>query len=290
MFASNLPFQYESKIVDVDGLSRKYLVHLPSNLSPKYPVVLFLHGAGGTAEGALNHYGWVEKSDQESFIAVFPEATPIDLSNPPNFRTNPNVWNDGSGSGKERTDDISFLKKVINDVLKEYWGDPNRVYITGFSNGASMTFRAGIELSDSVKAIAPVSGHLWQKYPKPKKLMSLLLITGDADPLNPLEGGAAKNIWNVGKEKRPSMKESIKIWLGLLGIGEGEKKVKQENGITKVFYGPNKTGLEVIYMIIRGQGHEWPGKPRVLPEFLTGNNVLNFSATDTIWDFFKSQR
>ncbi len=33
--------------------------------------------------------------------------------------------------------------------------------MTGFSNGASMAFRVGIELSDRVAAIAPVAGALW---------------------------------------------------------------------------------------------------------------------------------
>jgi hypothetical protein len=40
---------------------------------------------------------------------------------------------------------------------------PNRIYVTGFSNGAAMTFRVGAELSDRVAATAPVANSLLVK-------------------------------------------------------------------------------------------------------------------------------
>jgi poly(3-hydroxybutyrate) depolymerase len=61
------------------------------------------------------------------------------------------------------------------------------------------------------------------------------------------------------------------------------------DGIKKIFYGPNRKGLFVIFLIIAGQGHEWPGGQRLLPKTLSGNNVYTFHATDAIWSFFSTQ-
>lgn len=270
----------------LEGHERKYLLHTPVNKNQgPLPLVLVLHGAGGNAEMTASRYGWLEKADKKGFVVAFPEATPINPALPANFMTNPNVWNDGSGRGKKRVNDIAYLKKVIEDISSKTSIDPKRIYITGFSNGASMTFLAGIKLSDLVSAIAPVSGHLWTS-DKPKKLVSVLLIAGGKDPLNPLEGGMGKNPWKKEGEMKPPMIQSITEWLHLMGKEQLPKKEEVEQGVTRTTYGPDKDGFEAIFIVIPGEGHEWPGGKRALPEKITGPSVNILNATDTIWDFF----
>lgn len=278
----------ETHSLTVNGQKRSYRIHVPSASTPM-PLVLMLHGAGGTAERAARHCGWIAKSDQESFIVVFPEALPANPSKPSHFGTNPNLWDDGAHR-THPTDDIAFLRSLIQDVMQHHNVDPKRIYCTGFSNGASMSFYAGIELSDLLAAIAPVSGHLWIKSPQPKRQISLMLIAGSQDPLNPLLGGKAFNPWLKRNTVKPPMIESVNIWLKLLGISESQKTIQKSSDTLITRYGPNPKGLEVIYIIIEGQGHEWPGSPRVHPEFLTGKNQTTFNATDAIWNFFKTQK
>ncbi len=287
-FLNALPPQEQHVVLELQGMSRKYLIHVPhSYKGEEIPLVLFLHGAGGNSEGAAKKYGWTRKADEESFIVVFPEATPLDLTKPSHFRTNPNVWNSGLPHVKKSVDDIAYLRKVIEDVSKRYKVDPRRVYMTGFSSGASMTFRAGIELSDILTAIAPVSGHLMVEHPKPKRTMSMMLIVGDADPLNPIDGGPAKNPWTPHLVNKPPMIASVLDWLKLLNIAPTQKTVEKKGGVTFTRYGPNGKGQEVEYIVVAGQGHEWPGGERALPEKLTGKEMNTLNATDTIWQFFK---
>jgi polyhydroxybutyrate depolymerase len=40
--------------------------------------------------------------------------------------------------------------------------------------------------------------------------------------------------------------------------------------------------------LIRGGGHAWPGRPLYLPERTIGKASQAFSATDVIWQFFKT--
>ena len=81
---------------------------------------------------------------------------------PAQFLTNPRLWNDGSGRGTigvEHVDDLGFISAMIDFLEARYSADPARIYCTGFSNGASMTFSVGLNLSDRIAAIAPVAGH-----------------------------------------------------------------------------------------------------------------------------------
>lgn len=281
----------ESVELDVNGHSRKYLVYAPSSKKAheRRALVLFLHGAGGTAERAMENYGWAGKAKEEAFIVAFPQALPLNVELPSDFKTNPNLWNDGSGRGQRSADDILFLKKVIQDISKRYRIDSKRIYVTGFSNGASMAFRAGAELSGVVAAIAPVSGRLWIKDPHPQRRMSALMITGAADPINPLDGGIVKTSRNPEGEMQPPMIDSIFTWAKLLGFDESDKKVEEVNGVKTIQYGPNIDELTAIFMVITDQGHEWPGGKRTLPKRISGKNVQTFNATDTIWDFFTMQ-
>ena len=89
----------ETLDVDVGGRARRALLaRLPVG-STSMPVVIMLHGAGGTADIAVSQTGWDRKGAEEGFLAAFPEGTLRDPARPPEFRRNPQTWNDGSGRG-----------------------------------------------------------------------------------------------------------------------------------------------------------------------------------------------
>ncbi len=252
------------------------------------PVLVVLHGGGGSAEFAARVYGWPELSEREGCLVVFPEATPEDPTRPAAVRENPRIWNDGStrsAVAQRNEDDIGYLAAVLDDVEANFAVDPDRTFVTGFSSGASMTFRVGIELADRVAAIAPVSGHLCLKDPRPARPVSLFYLIGLADPLNPFAGGAARNPWGVLRH-RPPVIDSIRTWIRLIEASEEPEVLHHEDGVRRIRYGPGRTGCEVQLCTIEGQGHEWPGAPRTLPSIITGPQTDKMNATQVIWDFF----
>ena len=279
--------------IHIGDLRRSYYVHVPltGDKQTLMPVVIMLHGAGGSSLNAAMHYGWPEKADKEGFLAVFPEAMRLQPGQPAHFQSNPCVWNDGSELGilsQSGIDDIGFLKGLIEDIQGKYAIDMRRIFLTGFSNGAGLCFRAGVELSEYIAAIAPVMGRNWSADAHPKKPMSALLIVGELDPMNPLLGGTGKNPWGVGEHNLPPMIKSVEPWLKIIGTRLDQcTNAKRESSLC-IQYGPGTTGHTLTYIIVEGQGHEWPGQPRLLPESITGpnrENVLN--ATNFIWDFFQ---
>ncbi len=162
----SVPAGHEERTLTIGGLERRYLFHVPKSYKPgsSIPLVIMLHGMGGTAILLATRDRLVGKGDAEGFMVVYPEATRPDPLQPASLRSNPQAWNDGSGrfhAAEENIDDVGFIRSMIDELSKEYSIDQDRVFVTGFSNGASMTFRIGAELANRVVAIAPHSGTCW---------------------------------------------------------------------------------------------------------------------------------
>jgi polyhydroxybutyrate depolymerase len=223
---------------------------------------MMLHGAGGSAEFAADETGWSRLADAAGFAVVYPEGVPVKPNKAPKFLTNPQKWNDGSGRG--RHDDVGFLLAVLDDLADRI--DSKCVYVTGFSNGAGMTFRFAAEHAERVAAIAPVAGHCWIADPKPSRPVPTYYLIGDSDPLVPLQGGNARTPW--GKvEGRPAAADTLRRW------GEAIGK-------------PPGSDLFPVRMIA-GHGHHWPGGKGLLGERLGGPAATGMDATTEIWKFVR---
>jgi polyhydroxybutyrate depolymerase len=255
-----------------------------------------LHGFGGSGANAAKETGWSEKATQKNLIVAYGEATRPNRATAPHFRKNPQAWNDGSGrfhAATEKIDDVAYVKTLIEHVSQNHNIDPNRIFVTGFSNGASMAFRVGAELADQVAAIAPVSGTCWLEKPKPTKSISLCYITGTEDSLNPIEGGFPKLALG-GKEQggasKPPVQTFIERWAQALKCTSTPEQITIAPGVQQRIYrrDPNiATESPVIhYVTIEGLGHHWPGGVSLVPNILVGKPSKKLIATDLIWDFF----
>lgn len=258
-----------------DDLDRIWKLHVPPQRGP-LPVVFMLHGRGGSAESTRELYGFKTLADKEGFLAVFPEATLEYPYQPPSFKRNPTLWNEGSSysfASKRGIDDIGFLRTILDHLKSKVSVDRSRIYFTGFSNGAAMAWRVGVEMSDLAAAIAPVAGYLWLPNPQLMQPVPLLYIIGDQDPYVPLNGN----------EERPPIQQLIDKWIQMNGITDEPQTTTKKNTVV-TSWGP------IVKMVIEGQGHEWPGIPRVLPEEMSGPIVNSINATQEIWNFFKMHR
>jgi polyhydroxybutyrate depolymerase len=282
--------------IKIGDAKRRYTVHVPPHYSGKTPrpVVVMLHGGGGTSKAAETETGWNVKADEASFLVVFPNAMPPDPTRPSSFARNPQLWNDGSerfSAGQNTVDDVAFINTMLDGLSNAFNVDARRVFITGFSNGASMAFRVGAELSRRVAAIAPVVGACWLEPLKLEWPVPMCYITGTADPLNLIEGGIPKLLTGGGDRVRakpkPPVRDSILKWAKALGCPALPKDASETNGVRIETYGPGNGETEVIYITVAGLGHTWAGGKNLLPEFLVGKRSNKINATDVIWNFFQ---
>lgn len=139
------------------GRKRTYRLITPSGHTKVKPVplVLALHGGGGEAKqfDASTRGQFRREADKRGWVVVFPQGIA-------------KGWNDGRPLDTPRArqrkgvDDVAFLAALIDQIHASHGIDRTRVYATGISNGGFMSIRLGLELSNRIAAIAPVTAQL----------------------------------------------------------------------------------------------------------------------------------
>lgn len=271
-------------------LDRSYLLARPAATArTRPPVVVFLHGTGGTAEWADEETGWPAFAERHGFVLAVPEGWPPFPDQPPKFLTNPQRWNDGSTRPghplHSDADDVGFLEAVIADTVERCDADPMRVFLTGFSNGAGMTFRFAAERAALLAGVAPVAGHCWVDHPKPSKPLPTLYLIGDADPLIPVRGGSVRSPWGGRLSKRPPLVQTLEKWASAIGCETISRLDRERDGVREeVFPGP----VEYRCVTVEGLGHHWPGGAGKLNPRLAGPPSDRVNASEVIWEFFRT--
>jgi polyhydroxybutyrate depolymerase len=166
--------------------------------------------------------------------------------------------------------------------------DAHRVYVTGFSNGAGMTFCLGAHFPDRIAAIAPVSSQSFVTATSLARPLPVYYLTGTADPLIPFHGGPSAILTFPLRSgfSYPPVQDSVDTWARLDGCPPSPHVVSDAGGVRVVRYGPGNGGSEILFTTIEGNGHHWPDTVEPLPHFICGPTLDPFNATDRIWEFF----
>jgi len=277
------PGDYEDSLTH-GGRTRTYVIHIP----PAYdgvknlPLVILLHGGAGNANIAMRMSNMNAKADKMGFVVVYPNGTG-------RFEKRLLTWNVGNCCGyalDAKSDDVGFIRELIEKLENELKINSKRVYVTGISNGGMMSYALACELSDKIAAIGVVSGALDYEKCQPKEPVSVLIIHGTDDEHVLYNGGKPKKSadWHPRVDKPVSY--AVSFWTKHDGCAD--KPTREENGgIIKETYSGCKDGTEVILYTIKGGGHTWFGSERKI-RFLGEDPTPNGFATDTILDFFKN--
>jgi len=213
-------------------------------------------------------------------------------------------WNDDRGSKEtgykaqnENIDDVGFISALIDHLIKKMNIDAKRVYVSGMSNGAIMTYRLACELAQKIAAIAPVAGNMPQnlKLSIPSGTVSVLAINNVDDPLVPFKGGDVTGPFGKKKlGKVLSAQESVMFWVNEDSCSatpantyEPDTDPGDGTRVKKVIYTHGRNNSEVVLYIIEGGGHTWPGGFQYLGEWIIGKTSRDINATQVIWDFFE---
>jgi polyhydroxybutyrate depolymerase len=270
------------------GQNRHALVYVPAEMPDGgWPVILMLHGSGATSQWMLLETRWDELADRDKFLVVLPDASLPQPDMPLRFFTNPQVWNDASGlppASWVQVDDVMFLRTLLDELPNQTPVDESRIFVTGFSNGASMAFRLGLELSDRIAAIAPVAGYCWARKPASKRVVPALYMVGTEDPLVPVLGGTVDTPWGR-LVRKPPVRETLQRWANLSGLPPEPGLLQMPDDVAVEQYGDGLTAW-----FIPGLGHHWPGGRGGLNARIAGPFSDRVLATNVIWQFFQNCR
>jgi poly(3-hydroxybutyrate) depolymerase len=189
----------------VDGTKREYVLKLPDGYDATKPhrLVFTFHGAAFTAQNIADGKAsssdgrvlvdkpfWIGPLADKDVIFIAPQGI--------------SGWPNDGGR------DVKFVKALLALFKSQLCLDETRLFAMGFSFGGIMTIRTGCELAAEFRAIAPMSGSLYdggatteataKSCPGPEHPIAYWSSHGTDDAtISPKNGKAARDVfvkWN----------------------------------------------------------------------------------------------
>ncbi|TGM74513.1 poly(3-hydroxybutyrate) depolymerase [Leptospira bouyouniensis] len=284
------PGDYVFSILHQD-LTRYYKIHVPKSYdgSVSVPLLFVFHGGGGNMDIQSNeeYYHQISKSEEIGHIVVFPNGFS-------EYRSGKiATWNAGNCCGeskKQNIDDIGFVKSILNHLTNKANIDKKRIYSTGMSNGAMMSYQLACYMTDTFAAITAVAGTDNTIDCRPSKPISIFHIHAKNDDRVLFYGGAGSSFTDRTLiTDFVSVPKTISKWVQLNECNSSPKIILKNQEVQCDEYSGCKDGVKVKLCVTEDGGHSWPGgeKPSI---FLGGGPTSKaIIANDVMWDFFKSQ-
>jgi polyhydroxybutyrate depolymerase len=234
--------------------NRTYYLHVPPELdeSRSYPLLIFLHGNGGTGEGLHRALRADEATDEAGFITVYPDGLEGSWS----------VGCDECTRAEElEADDVTFLQTLSRHLSQHLPVDTTRIVVAGFSQGGSLAHLYGCRAANPPAGILDVAGLAFRSVEdgcEPSRPFPVATVHGTLDPLS-LYGG-------YGFEAPlQSVPETLGMWGGVWGCAPspvaGLYPDTEDDGtsVTTFLFTGCSAGSGVIHYRVEGGGHTWPG-------------------------------
>lgn len=307
LVAPDLPVQ----ALEVQGVARTF-VAVPGP-SPDAPLLLVLHGAGGTGLGMAALSGLARRGPAAGCAVAFPDG----------FM---HVWNDRRGAAllarREKVDDVAFLQTLVEHLRPTPVGAGSRVFAVGMSNGGFLSEYvarhglldlAGVVLVASGATVASRSA---RPVPTPVSPLRFLAFHGTADPLVPYGGGSigplgrlaerasGRNPAWAGRGTAAPIEDVAADWAQAVPrspAGPPPRANVQRRpvphtepvagppgdlGVERLSWpGPDGAPADAVLYRIEGGGHTWPGGAPDLPARIVGSVARHLDATGILLGF-----
>jgi polyhydroxybutyrate depolymerase len=173
-----------TRTIQVAGMNRSYVLHVPSAYDGSKPVPLLLDFHGLTTSGSYEQMAsaYPPVTDPDGAVMAFPSG----LTGPAGA-----AWDVGPCC-VANVDDVAFARAVVADVSAAACIDPKRVYAAGFSMGGGMAYYLACHAADVFAGVAPSSFDLLQDNVGeclPSRPITVISFRGSADNLVPYDGG-----------------------------------------------------------------------------------------------------
>jgi len=276
------------------GRDRQFILHIADSVDRQQPapVIINLHGGGGNAEGQQRYSRMDRAAEKYHFIVVYPNGTG-------HFDNRLLTWNAGTCCGyatKNNVDDVGFIRRIIETLPRYVKVDPRRIYATGLSNGAMMSYRLALELPDKIAAIAPVAGAMHVADFTPQRPVLIMHIHSIDDPRALYRGGVGPPfpLTNVRVEHH-DVNEVLELWAENNHCQQGpfiykeavvEIDAASKQRAEKWAWTACAQRADVVHWKLTGAGHVWPGGIQDFMPKILGPGTQVIDANEQMWLFF----
>ncbi|MCS7144773.1 MAG: pectin acetylesterase-family hydrolase, partial [Archaeoglobaceae archaeon] len=270
----NQPGTYANVTISFGGLDRTYSYYVPTSYDPRKPTPLVFVFHGGGSCGLAQMLAVDDFAELYGFILVTPDAYGWS-------------WN--------RTRDVPFVSKIIDEMKARFNIDERRIYATGISMGGMMTTWViyDPELGKRIAAAGVVSGSrelLWalQNGSTPVRPMTIVITAGTDERIMgaPIfEHLNARNATNLLVQVwKCSPTPETKFWPPTLA--------DPNTNVTRYVYSGCVNGVKVVYFEVGSGGHAWMGGLQyVIPGSIgwVTKHIDAWNATDGLWAYLKEE-
>jgi polyhydroxybutyrate depolymerase len=241
-----------TKTITAGGLSREYILHVPSAYTGTTPVPLVVdfHPIGGSDTQWSSGSPYPAVIDKEGVISAFPNGEPS-----PNMG---NAWNvQGCCVSKINgadVDDIAFAKALVADVEKVACIDAKRVYAVGFSMGGGMSHYVACHAADVFAAVGPAAFDLTQQNEPgctPARPITVVSWRGTSDNVVPYAGGHSALVTGMAIDFLGAA-GTFQKWASKDGCTGNPSAADSNNCQT---YSQCSAGVQVTLCTAQGGGH-----------------------------------
>ncbi|GAB5468739.1 MAG: PHB depolymerase family esterase [Rhodospirillales bacterium] len=171
-----------------------YQVAVPEGWDAKRPLglLLFFHGYGSSGESPLKNPALLQQAAARGLLLVAPNGIPGRPEGPTSWAH--------VGSPSQARDELAFVDQVLADVERQWPLDPERRFVSGFSQGGSMAWDLACYRAEDFTGFAPIAGAFWIPLPPdcPSGPVALRHVHGTADGVVPLAGRPIGSRWRQG--------------------------------------------------------------------------------------------
>jgi len=242
-----------TKKITVGGLSREYILHVPTQYkgTSAAPLVIDFHPIGGSDTSWRSGSPYPAVVDKEGVITVYPNGEPS-----PNLG---NAWNvQGCCVSKINgtdVDDVAFAKALVVEMEKVACIDPKRIYAVGFSMGGGMSNYLACHAADVFAAVGPASFDLTQQNVtdcKPARPLTVIEWRGKNDNVVPYAGGHSALVTGMAIDFLGAV-GTFQKWAALDGCTGSPSAADSNNCQT---YSQCTAGVQVTLCTDNNGGHE----------------------------------
>ncbi|MFN7055801.1 alpha/beta hydrolase family esterase [Hyphomonas sp.] len=265
----------ETLTVGTGQSAREFMLFRPAGTSGPVPLVMVFHGGGGGDD-------WMAGRSRELNRTLTNAGYAVAYMNGSarHRREKLRTWNAihcCAYAARQRINEAAFADAAV-DLLDQRIGiDRTRIFLTGHSNGAMLSYRLAGQMKTTPRAIAPVSGAIFADQPAIPARTSIFMYHAKNDDVLSFDGNPDDKAerWRTAPH---------------LGFVDAEARLAELKSCGRASPAGGPAGLATTTRTCTGGsvliataaetgGHEWPARPQA-----------DYRIEDALLEFFNSQR